>query len=48
MKKNQKYYKKMFSQNIKPTKKTLEQIKFDTQLLKDFIRVEGLLRKKCS
>ena len=38
----------MFSQNKNPTQKTLEQIKFDTQLLKDFIRVEGILRKKRS
>lgn len=31
----------------KPTQnQTLEQIKFNMQLLKDYIRVEGLLRSK--
>lgn len=36
----------MFSLNKQVTNKSLDQIKFDTQLLKDFIRVEGLLRSK--
>lgn len=36
----------MFSLNKQLTQKTIEQIKFDTQLLKDFIRVEGVLRQK--
>tara|TARA_Y100000816_G_scaffold21521_2_gene13884 strand:+ start:937 stop:1053 length:117 start_codon:yes stop_codon:yes gene_type:complete len=36
----------MFTVNKQLTQKTIEQIKFDTQLLKDFIRVETLLREK--
>ena len=36
----------MFNNQNKTPTLTLEQIKFNTQLLMDFIRVEGLLKER--